>query len=589
MDQFGRPLTATVTLTDLNRKQLRPTGIAGLGELPWGAHLCQFYEGEAELLEILVPYFAAGLAANEFCMWITSRLVSVSEAIDALHAAAPDLYDRLGSGQIEILDFRDWYKQTGNFDSERVRNGWVERYRSALSRGFDGMRVTGDTAWLSESEWDDFMHYEAQVDPIIGSSRMIALCTYSLTACDTRKVSDVIANHEYALLRRGGDWGAVKSYGRRRAEEALRQSEVKLRATIEGATDGILSVDEAGEITLANPAAAEMFGFTLEELFGESIGILLPPPRDGVRVRQPADLLRMVDRGCFRKRREMEWRRKDGASVPVECAISEVKVESPRRLFVLCVNNLMERRQIEARVQQLHSDRLIAMGGMATTLAHEINQPLTATAVYLKAARRMLSKDGGGEWAAAAEALDKASDQVLRAGSIIRHMREFVARDEPNMTHVSLHRLIESSCELTGGTARHSNVALSLEFDAESDAVLVDMVQLKQVMVNLVRNAVDAMSGVAERRIRISTFLSEGGYIQTNVCDSGTGLSADVAARLFEPFKTTKPHGLGVGLSLSRSIIEAHYGKIWAGSNDWGGTTLSFTLPLAEPVGLAAE
>lgn len=589
MDQHGRALTATVTLTDLNRTQLRPTGIPGLGVVPWGAHLCQFYDGESELLEILVPYFSAGLAANEFCMWITSQRISVREAVDALRVAVPDLERRLAEGQIEILDFRDWYRQTGDFDSVRVRNGWIDRYQKALAGGFDGMRVTGDTAWLTEDEWEDFMHYEAQVDPIIGSSRMIALCTYSLTLCDTRKMTDVIANHEYTLLRERGNWGAIKSYGRRRAEEALRQSEIRLRSTIEGATDGIISIDEAGDITLANPAAAQMFGYALDELLGENIGRLLQPTRRPGRQRQPRDLLRLMDRGYFRRRREMEWRHKDGLSVPVECAVSEMKGAGARRLFVLCVNDLKERRQIEARLQQLHSDRLIAMGGMATTLAHEINQPLAATAVYLKAAKRMLDKDGAGQWDVAAEALDKASNQILRAGSIIRHMREFVARDEPNKTHVGLHELIAGACELTAGTARHANVVLTLDLDAESDAVLVDRVQLKQVMVNLIRNAIDAMNAVTERSLCISTSLSQAGTIQTSVRDSGPGLSDETAARLFEPFKTTKRHGLGVGLSLSKSIIEAHYGRIWAQPNEDGGATFCFTLPLSEACDVAAE
>jgi two-component system, LuxR family, sensor kinase FixL len=589
MDQHGRALTATVTLTDLNRGHLRPTGISGLGAVPWGAHLCQFYDGESELLEILVPFFSAGLAANEFCMWITSQRVSVRQAIDALRVAVPEIDRLLAEGRIEILDFRDWYRLTGKFDSVRVRDGWIDRYHRALSRGFDGMRVTGDTAWLSEDEWEDFMHYEAQVDPIIGSSRMIALCTYSLALCDTRKMTDVIANHEYTLLREKGNWGAIKSYGRRRAEAALRQSEIRLRSTIEGATDGIINVDETGEITLANPAAAQMFGFTLDEILGVNISRLLQPPRRRARQRRPRDLLKLMDRGYFRRHREMEWRHKDGVSAPVECAVSEIKGAGPCRQFVLCLNDLTERRQIEASLQQLHSDRLIAMGGMATTLAHEINQPLTATAVYLKAAKRMLDREGKGQWDAAAEALEKASDQILRAGSIIRHMREFVAHDEPNKTHVSLHELIAGAFELTVGMVRHANVGLTLDLKAESDAVLVDMVQLRQVMVNLIRNAIDAMSAVSVRSLTISTFVSEAGIIQTNVRDSGPGLSEEVAARLFEPFRTTKQHGLGVGLSLSKSIIEAHYGRIWAEANEDGGATFCFSLPLSEAFGLAAE
>lgn len=581
-------LKATVMLTGANRNQLRRSGISGLGDVPWGAHLCQFYDNEAELLEILVPYFAAGLASNEFCMWITSETISSEQAKAALLEAVPQLQEFLDEGRIEILDFRDWYKLTGNFDGDRVRRGWTARYDRAIARGFEGMRVSGDTSWLNEEEWDDFVHYEMQVDPILGSSRMIALCTYSLAHCDMHKTCEIMAAHEITLLRQGGHWGAVKSYGRRRAEQALRESEVRLRATIESATDGIITVDEAGAITLANPAAATIFGYALEELLCEKIDLLLPRGRSA-RVRTPPDYIRIAERGFFKKRREMEWRHKDGSAVPVECAVSEISLDDPRRLFVICVHNLTERRQIEARLQQLHSDRLLAMGGMATTLAHEINQPLTATAAYLKTAKRIVVKQGEGRFPAAEEALDKACDQILRAGDIIRHMREFVARSEPNKTLQSLHELIRAACELTSVSARHANVRLVLDLRAADDLIVGDTVQLKQVMVNLMRNAVEAMRGTEVRRLAISTVLTDDGAIRTDFADSGPGLSEALRERLFEPFKTTKPNGLGVGLSLSRSIIEAHYGKIWAEPNESGGTVFRFTLPLADDVERPAD
>lgn len=577
----ARALKATVTLTGANREQLRPSGIKGLGDVPWGAHLCQFYESDSELLEILVPYFAAGLASNEFCMWITSETISRSRAIEALQKAVPQLPALLDEGRVQILDFRDWYKLTDNFDSGRVCLGWSGRYEAALARGFEGMRVSGDTSWLNEDEWEDFVHYEDQVDPLIGSSRIIALCTYSVTACDTTKTCEVLSSHDCALVRRGGHWRAIESYGRRRAEQALRESEVRLRATIGSASDGIITVDENGEVTLANPAAAAMFGYKLEELLGESIGLLLERGR-GSRRRRSVDLLKIADRGYFERRREFGWRHKDGSTVPVECAVSEIEVDRPRRLFVICVQDLTERRRAEARIRELHSDRLLALGGMATTLAHEINQPLTATAAYLNAARRTIAQVSDSRTRAAEEALERACGQVLRAGGIIRHMREFIARSEPNKTRERLHALIGAACELTSATASHADVRLVLDLQAEQDTIIGDAVQLKQVIVNLVRNAIEALRAVEVRRLTISTAAVDAGMIRIDVADTGPGLSETSRARLFEPFKTTKAHGLGVGLALSRSIIEAHYGTIWAEPNQGGGTVLRFTLPLAE-------
>jgi two-component system sensor kinase FixL len=580
MNHHSCALKATVLLTGANRGQLRQSGIKELGDVPWGSHLCQFYDGDDELLETLVPYFAAGLASNEFCMWITSETISRSRALDALQQAVPQLQSFLDRGQIEILDFRDWYKATSSFDANRVCLGWTGRYEAALARGFEGMRISGDTSWLNEDEWDDFVHYEAQVDPLLGSSRMIALCTYSSANSDMAKTCDVISNHEFVLLRQSGHWGVIRSYGRRLAEQALRRSEIRLRATIESANDAIITVDESGEMTLANPAAAAMFGYSLEELLGENIGLLLEPGRCGSR--EPVDYLKILDRGYFRKRRELKWRHRSGATVPVECAINEIDIDAPHRQFVICVHNLTERRLIEAHIRDVHSDRLLAMGGMATTLAHEINQPLTATAAYLKAAKRIVSKAGGGRTEDAEEALQKASEQVLRAGDIIRHMREFIARSEPNKTCERLHALIESACDLTAAAASHAGVRIGLDLRAESDLVIGDAVQLKQVMVNLIRNAIEALHAAPVRRLVISTTTAGSGMIRVDIADSGPGLSDAARARLFEPFKTTKAHGLGVGLSLSRSIIEAHYGKIWSEPNAGGGTVFRFTLPLVD-------
>jgi PAS domain S-box-containing protein len=514
-------------------------------------------------------------------MWITSETLSKSRAKDALTKAVPQLQRLIDDGQMEILDFREWYKLTDNFDADRVCRGWTGRYEAALARGFEGMRVSGDTSWLNEDEWDDFVHYEAQVDPILGSSRIIALCTYSVTACDTTKTCEVSANYDCVLLRQGGHWGAIESYGRRRAEQALRQSEVRLRATIASASDGIVTVDESGEVTLANPAAAAMFGYSLEELLGENIGLLLGCG-GGSRQRRPADFLKIADRGYFRERREFGWRHKDGSIVPVECAISEIELDRPRRLFVICLQNLTERRQAEARIRQLHSDRLLAMGGMATTLAHEINQPLTATAAYLKAAKRIVSKEGESRSERAEEALDKACEQILRAGDIIRHMREFISRNEANKTREHLHELIEAACELTSAAASDADIRLVRDLRVEADVIIGDAVQLKQVMVNLIRNAIEALRSVEARRLEISTAATESGMIRVDIADTGPGLSEAARAALFEPFKTTKTHGLGVGLALSRSIIEAHYGTIWAEPNDGGGTVFRFTLPRAE-------
>ena len=204
---------------------MRHTGIAVLGDVPWGAHFCQFYQDKQDLIDILVPYFAAGLANNEFCMWITAEPLVAAEAQAALAQAVPNLAAYLRAGQIEILDYDRWYTVGGKFDSDRVLHAWIAKLEDARKRGFDGLRLTGNTFWLEKSDWRDFTAYEAAVDSVIGQFPMLAICTYSLAKCGAAEIMDVVANHAFALIQRGGKWQIVESAERKRIEGSLRERE----------------------------------------------------------------------------------------------------------------------------------------------------------------------------------------------------------------------------------------------------------------------------------------------------------------------------------------------------------------------------
>jgi two-component system sensor kinase FixL len=216
---------------------------------------------------------------------------------------------------------------------------------------------------------------------------------------------------------------------------------------------------------------------------------------------------------------------------------------------------------------------------MASTLAHEINQPLTAIANYLKGCRRILHRMEGKEIPMLTEAVDLAADQALRAGDVIRHLREFVARGESERHVESLPKLIEEAGALALVGARETGVHVKFVFDPAAPFVFADRIQVQQVLLNLIRNAIEAMQDAPVRELVVATkAIPDEGLVAVTVADTGTGIAAEIIDLLFQPFITTKKHGMGVGLSICRTIIESHGGKIWADSDPGRGTTFAFTL-----------
>jgi two-component system sensor kinase FixL len=254
--------------------------------------------------------------------------------------------------------------------------------------------------------------------------------------------------------------------------------------------------------------------------------------------------------------------------------------------FTGFVRDLTEQQQTQHRLQELQSElvhisRLSAMGEMASALAHELNQPLAAISNYMKGSRRLLSASSDPNREKIESAMDRAAEQAMRAGQIIRRLRDFVARGESEKRVESIIKLIEESGALGLTGAREQGVNLQFELDRKHDLVLVDRVQIQQVLVNLFRNALEAMAASPQRRLVASTRAAADDMIEVAVADTGSGFADGVESNLFQTFFTTKETGMGVGLSISRSIVEAHGGKMWAEQNPSGGATFRFTLPAA--------
>ena len=318
------------------------------------------------------------------------------------------------------------------------------------------------------------------------------------------------------------------------------------------------------------------------DLLGRNIKMLMPSP---YRENHDDYLMRYLTTG--EKRiigigRVVMGERKDGSTFPMELAVGEMR-SSNSRFFTGFIRDLTERQQTEARLQELQSElvhisRLTAMGEMASALAHELNQPLSAIANYMKGSRRLLEGRTDEQTALVRDAMDKAADQALRAGEIIRRLRDFVARGESERGVESVKKLVEEASALALVGAKDQGVRVSFRFDPTIDLVLADKVQIQQVILNLMRNAIEAMESSLVRELVLAAVPAADDMIEIGVSDSGKRDRAHIMAQLFQPIVTTKRQGMGVGLSISRTIIEGHGGRIWAEARAGGGTVFRFTL-----------
>jgi two-component system sensor kinase FixL len=369
----------------------------------------------------------------------------------------------------------------------------------------------------------------------------------------------------------------------------LPEREVLLCAILETSPDGLITIDATGTIQSFNPAAERMFGYDAAEVIGRNVSCLMPSPYREEHDAYLERFLRTGERRIIGIGREVLGQRQDGTIFPVELAVGEVQAAG-RQFFAGFVKDVSARQRSEHRLQELqaeliHVARLSAMGEMASALAHELNQPLTAIINYAQTARGLVERRPGEGAGGLVSLLEKTVQQASRAGQIIRRLRQFIAKGETERTLEDLNAVVEEASALaligTGG----KGIAARRVLGKGLPPVLVDKIQIHQVITNLIRNGVDALDGVERREIVISTRRAGEDSIEIEVADSGPGLAPAVADRLFQPFVTTKPAGLGIGLSICRSIVDAHGGRLWASDNPGGGMIFHVRLPTPEASG----
>ncbi|TMJ02020.1 MAG: PAS domain S-box protein [Alphaproteobacteria bacterium] len=399
--------------------------------------------------------------------------------------------------------------------------------------------------------------------------------------------SDIANGAIFAAIGAGVSWiGGSLRQSRVRASTSTQDAlsrEAHLRSILETIPDAMIVIDERGAMQSFSTAASRLFGYSADEALGQNVKMLMPSPYRESHDDYLARYLGTGERRIIGIGRVVVGERKDGSTFPMELSVGEMK-SADARFFTGFIRDLTERQRTEARLQELqtelvHISRLTAMGEMASALAHELNQPLSAIANYMKGSRRILEGRSDEDSAVVRDALEKAAEQALRAGQIIRRLRDFVARGESERRIESVKKLVEEASALALVGAKEHGIRVRFQIDPVHDLVLVDKVQIQQVLLNLVRNAIEAMEQSPRRELLIASRPRDGDLVEVSVADSGPGIAPGISAQLFQPFITTKRFGMGVGLSISRSIVENHGGQITAEPNEGGGTVFRLTMP----------
>ncbi|MFO0437581.1 MAG: sensor histidine kinase [Phenylobacterium sp.] len=364
-----------------------------------------------------------------------------------------------------------------------------------------------------------------------------------------------------------------------------KQRQDHLQSILDTVPEAMIVIDEAGTIRSFSAAAERLFGWTAAEAIGCNVTLLMPDPYRAEHARYLGRYLDTGERKIIGIGRVAVGVRRDGSTFPIELAVGEMQ-SGRRRFFTGFIRDLTEPQAAERRLHDMQSElihvsRLTSMGEMASALAHELNQPLSAIASYMKGSVRLLDSETP-DLDRVRSALTAAGEQALRAGEIIRRLRAFVGKGEAAMRIEALPKLLEEAGALAMTGARDAGIRLDLNLSPMVGPVLADKVQIQQVVLNLMRNSVEAMSETTVRNLTVEANPLDGGWAEVLIWDTGPGLAPEIQERLFQPFVTTKADGKGVGLSICRTIIEAHGGELTARNRPEGGAVFRFTLRTAD-------
>ena len=367
----------------------------------------------------------------------------------------------------------------------------------------------------------------------------------------------------------------------------LEEREARLNSIFNAAVEGIITIDECGFIVCVNKAVSHIFGYAENEIVGENISKLMSFPCKNDQSYFSDYLLNNKD-SIVGQVREQEGKHKNGMIIPIDLSIAEFHIDN-KYYFTGIIRDVTERKLKEQKEKEhlnelAHVTRLGLMGEMASGIAHEVNQPITAVANYTQACLHFI-KTGKPDVFKLAETMEKANEQALKAGQIIRRMRDFVRSRKMQRAIVKINSLVKEAVSLCEAECKQNGIICKLELSEYLPDVFVDSVHIEQVILNLVRNSIEALNTLPEdsqKLLVVQTYLNDENEIEVRIKDNGPGLNDTQKLEIAKPFYTTKESGMGMGLSISRSIIEAHNGMLRFNAKKEKGSTFYFTLPVTE-------
>jgi len=458
------------------------TSVDIIGDMAtWGTHFCLFYETKEDLRDALISYCKSGLEKDEFCLWVVGEPLTIEEATAALKEAVPNLDSYLADSRIEIVSTSDFFLQGGKFDRKRVTDALFAKLASVSRKGYAGVRLTGDTSWVTKKDWIPFCELEEGINEVIGNFRLAVLCAYSLASCGAYEILDAVRTHQFAIARRQGSWVVIETAALTRAKAEIKRLNEDLEERVLERTSELMKASEA-----LREAQAELGRVT----------------------------------------------------------------------------------------------RLTAMGELTASIAHEIRQPIFAAATDAETCLRWLTRDQP-EVAEAQEAASRLVKDVSRASDIINRIVLLFKKDVPRRELADVNGVIQETIALLRSEASRYSISIHAELTEGLPNIMADRVALQQVLMNLMLNAIEAMKDMSPPgKLTITTRQDENRQLLISVTDTGVGLPPGHAEQIFTAFFTSKPQGTGMGLPISRSIVESHGGRLWATSNSGPGATFQFALPL---------